>query len=1081
MKMERISLFFRACLALLALADLATSSAAAEPFARLKSVRIESTNVVVEAEASTDFTKATLESSTRLGRRGWMPRAVHLINNSGAVDNFTFTLPLTPELEILRIRGDRTTDTLPAEFYTGTNKFDVAGGALPSGQFDGGAGGPATSGPNAPGGDRDSGAPPRDVAESDIWKLVGDTLFFFNQYRGLQVIDVSDPNEPVVTGTYDLAGAGEQMYVINGTNVVLLARDNCSWWGTDSLSRIVLLQVRNGEPHLVKELPVPGQVAESRMVGSALYLVANSYQRRIIPATDVRPAYEEMDYGSDIVSFDLSDFATASEKSRDWVRGYGNVIMATDKYLFLAQQNYENETVKSLVHSYDISSPNGAFTKLAAFDSGGEVKDKFKMHITGDTFVVVVQKRGRSSTGQWTLSVNARTFSFANPAAPKLLADLKIIENETLFATRFDGNRLYAVTFLRIDPLWIIDLSNPAAPKKVGELQIPGWSTFLQPLGDRLLAIGLDQDAGFRTAVQLFNVADPANPTLLSKVILGDSWSGSEANWDEKAFGVLSEENLVLVPFYSSGPQGYFEGVQLIDLEENRLVKRGAVPHKMGARRATVHRERLLSLSSHSLLSVDIDDRNNPTVINTLELSWAADRVHLVGDFLIEVDSNSSTAPILRVVDASDPSIVRTITVLTNLPYLGSTVVDGALYVLQGRASYNDYVVDPLTGQTLPTPIVQGGFVLSTLPLQTLPALSVSAVAQKTSEYGVYFNQFNALEVRDDLLVWASTFAGYRFYPWMDVALGGPASGGVGVSAPMSDRFAPWPAYGGSGHLVAVDLSGAQAVFASEVKVAGTNQWWNFGEAFTAGGLVFTSHQASEFDPTIDPPPVVYQTYDGKGTVVTNDPPPGVWVQRYYLDVVDFADAADPLIRPPVNIPGSLIGLHRAGELLYTRGYEGSPFNYSGEEHLSASAYDGVAAHKVDSIALKSAWPRPAKSADGVIYLGVPAFDATTKSALEVWTVPASGKFELLKSVPLDSAAQEIRNINDLLVVQNDNIELYDARNPATLPRIGSGNASMCYGLLLDGADGAVDRGVWLPVGWYGVLYIPIDVSPVAQ
>ena len=109
--------------------------------------------------------------------------------------------------------------------------------------------------------------------------------------------------------------------------------------------------------------------------------MANSYQRRTIPATDVRPAYEEMDYGSDIVSFDLSDFATASEKSRDWVRGYGNVIMATDKYLFLAQQNYENETVKSLVHSYDISSPIGTFTKLAAFDAGGEVKDKFKMHV----------------------------------------------------------------------------------------------------------------------------------------------------------------------------------------------------------------------------------------------------------------------------------------------------------------------------------------------------------------------------------------------------------------------------------------------------------------------------------------------------------------------------------------------------------------------------------------------------------------------------------------------------------------------------------------------------------------------------
>ena len=277
-----------------------------------------------------------------------------------------------------------------------------------------------------------------------------------------------------------------------------------------------------------------------------------------------------------------------------------------------------------------------------------------------------------------------------------------------------------------------------------------------------------------------------------------------------------------------------------------------------------------------------------------------------------------------------------------------------------------------------------------------------------------------------------------------------------------------------------LDDPGTEAAFASEVKLADTTQWWNFGEAFAAGDLVFTSHQASEFDPTIDPPPVIYQTYDGKGTVVTNDPPPGAWVQRYYLDVVDFSDAADPLVRKPVNIPGSLIGLHRGGELLYTRGYEGDPFTYSGEEHLSASAYDGVAAHKVDSIALKPNWPRPVESANGVVYVGSPAADNTLKAALEVWTVPASGEFELLNSVTLDSSAQEIRNINDLLVVQNNDIELYDGRDPSVLAPLGSGNVSLCYGVLFDGADGAVDRGLWLPIGWYGVVHIPVKAAPAA-
>jgi hypothetical protein len=311
----------------------------------------------------------------------------------------------------------------------------------------------------------------------------------------------------------------------------------------------------------------------------------------------------------------------------------------------------------------------------------------------------------------------------------------------------------------------------------------------------------------------------------------------------------------------------------------------------------------------------------------------------------------------------------------------------------------------------------------------------------------------------------------------------GPIDWIVAPGAPASDaalvepgRFAPW--YGASGHLIAVDLSGAQASFASEVKLTGTNQWWNFGEAFTTGGMVYTSHQASEFDPTIDPPPVVYSLYDGKGTMVTNDPPPGVWVQRYYLDVVDFADETDPLVRPPVNIPGSLIGLHRGGELLYTRATEGDPFVYSGHENLSASAYDGVAAHKVDSIVLTAPWPRPVESADGVIYVGASTSDATAKSALQVWTVPVSGKFELLENIPLDSNAQQITAINDLLVVQNNDVELYDRSNPGDLDLLGSGDANVCYGLLLDGADGTAERGLWLPVGWYGVIHIPVQAAP---
>src|SRR5262249_26291213 len=222
--------------------------------------------------------------------------------------------------------------------------------------------------------------------------------------------------------------------------------------------RVVLLEVKNGVPALVNELPVSGYIAESRLVGTALYVVANSYEQREVPAKDGTTT-TEWDWGSRVVSFDLSDFATAQTKSKDWISGYGNVIYATDQYLFVAQSiwDYRTSTQSSTVTSYDIASPDGTFTKLATFNVDGVILDKFKMQMSGDVFSAVVQINTRQPRASY-----LETYSMVDPKKPQPLAEVKIVENEQLYATRFDDNRLYVVTFFRIDPLWIFDLSNPA-------------------------------------------------------------------------------------------------------------------------------------------------------------------------------------------------------------------------------------------------------------------------------------------------------------------------------------------------------------------------------------------------------------------------------------------------------------------------------------------------------------------------------------------------------------------------------------------------------------------------------------------
>lgn len=101
--------------------------------------------------------------------------------------------------------------------------------------------------------------------------------------------------------------------------------------------------------------------------------------------------------------------------------------------------------------------------------------------------------------------------------------------NEQVHGVRFVGTRGYVVTFRMVDPLYVLDLSDPADPRSVGELEVPGYSDHLFPLDERLLlGVGRDvDDAGQVRGVQLqlFDVGRPGQPLALQRVVLGDSGS----------------------------------------------------------------------------------------------------------------------------------------------------------------------------------------------------------------------------------------------------------------------------------------------------------------------------------------------------------------------------------------------------------------------------------------------------------------------------------------------------------------------------------------------------------------------------
>lgn len=111
---------------------------------------------------------------------------------------------------------------------------------------------------------------------------------------------------------------------------------------------------------------------------------------------------------------------------------------------------------------------------------------------------------------------------------------------EEIKSVRFAGDVGYVVTFRLVDPLYVLDLSDPANPMEVGELKIPGFSRYLHPLsGGLLLGVGRDADpqTGWERGLQatLFDVSDPANPTQIAILPLGDD-AYSPVEHDHRAF-----------------------------------------------------------------------------------------------------------------------------------------------------------------------------------------------------------------------------------------------------------------------------------------------------------------------------------------------------------------------------------------------------------------------------------------------------------------------------------------------------------------------------------------------------------------
>jgi uncharacterized secreted protein with C-terminal beta-propeller domain len=232
----------------------------------------------------------------------------------------------------------------------------------------------------------------------------------------------------------------------------------------------------------------------------------------------------------------------------------GDTVYASPSSLYVATQRWEVESANTSIHRFDISDPDRT-TYAASGTVPGTLLNQFSL--SEDKGIL----RAASTVG-FGAGAESKVTTLAR-AGGQLVQRGQVGglgHGERIYAVRFLGDAGYVVTFRQTDPLYTLDLADPANPRVRGELKIPGYSAYLHPIGDDLL-LGVGQEATEDGRVQglqlsLFDVSDLARPLRLQQARLGERWSSSAAEWDHHAFLWWPATKLAVLPIDSRSFRG---------------------------------------------------------------------------------------------------------------------------------------------------------------------------------------------------------------------------------------------------------------------------------------------------------------------------------------------------------------------------------------------------------------------------------------------------------------------------------------------------------------------------------------------
>jgi uncharacterized secreted protein with C-terminal beta-propeller domain len=414
------------------------------------------------------------------------------------------------------------------------------------------------------------------VDEPDTVKTDGKTIFAIAN-GSLHAIDAR-AETPRLLGTLALEdGWGTTM---------LLRKDRALLLGSGPLgARMIEVDVSDpAKPTVLRTEDVDGYIVDARLTGRTARVVVSSYPEAVYGPPEVRAQPSgwlptrtvanartghsvtrrigchrvrrpSVFSGAGVLTVYTVDTTKGLPAvDVDAIFTSGDTVYASPSSLYVATQRWEVEDANTSIHRFDISDPDRT-TYAASGAVPGTLLNQFSL--SEDKGVL----RAASTVGFGPEAESTVTTLTRRDGQLVQLGQVGGLgRGERIHAVRFIGDVGYVVTFRQTDPLYTVDLSEPANPRVRGELKIPGYSAYLHPVGDDLL-LGVGQEATDDGRLQglqlsLFDVSDLAWPVRVQKAQLGERWSSSAVEWDHHAFLWWPATKLALLPMDSQAFQG---------------------------------------------------------------------------------------------------------------------------------------------------------------------------------------------------------------------------------------------------------------------------------------------------------------------------------------------------------------------------------------------------------------------------------------------------------------------------------------------------------------------------------------------